>query len=376
MATKIKSAFIRKRNKNYNVYIEYIDETGKTKQKSQGKYITKKDAEKHLIELKNSLNNNKFVVSKDITLVDRCREYMADELKGFSNNTLTVRDSMIKTTISPFFKDIKLKDITPAILQEYANTVYKNHTQASARHRLSFVKAVLNEAYRLKEINDNPTHFIKTPGKSLKSNRKVAQVYDRDEVKLIINSIEGEQIELPILLMLTLGLRAGEAVALRWRDVDFENNIIHVRQNLVYTPGESISFKSPKTEGSERSLSAPAELMDKLKDANVKYDKYNMAGILEYEDLICLNSVLKPQVPRVLISNWYRFLDKNNIRRIRLHDLRHTHATMLLLAGTDMKTVSNRLGHTDIKITMNRYSHVLEEMDKKASENISDLMFK
>lgn len=116
--------------------------------------------------------------------------------------------------------------------------------------------------------------------------------------------------------------------------------------------------------------------MDKLKDAKLKYDKYNMAGILEYEDLICLNSVLKPQVPRVLISNWYRFLDKNNIRRIRLHDLRHTHATMLLLAGTDMKTVSNRLGHTDIKITMNRYSHVLEEMDKKASENISDLMFK
>ena len=76
---------------------------------------------------------------------------------------------------------------------------------------------------------------------------------------------------------------------------------------------------------------------------------------------------------------WENFKDlcvNHNLRRIRLHDLRHTHATMLVLSGTDFKTISNRLGHGDIKITLNRYSHVLEEMDKKASNNISKILFK
>lgn len=72
------------------------------------------------------------------------------------------------------------------------------------------------------------------------------------------------------------------------------------------------------------------------------------------------------------VSQFY----KNNLKKIRIHDLRYTSATLLLLGGTNMKVVSERLGHTDIKITMNRYSHVLKEMDKEASDNLSELLFK
>jgi len=97
---------------------------------------------------------------------------------------------------------------------------------------------------------------------------------------------------------------------------------------------------------------------------------------LEYEDIVCLNKRLNPFIPSALRERWKGFTQKNGIRYIRQHDLRHTHATMLVLSGTDFKTISNRLGHTDIKITLNRYSHVLKEMDIKASENISNLMFK
>ena len=67
---------------------------------------------------------------------------------------------------------------------------------------------------------------------------------------------------------------------------------------------------------------------------------------------------------------------RNNFRNIRIHDLRHTNATIMLLSGTNMKVVSERLGHSNIEISMNRYSHILEEMDKEASKNLSDLLFK
>lgn len=378
MMNDIKSVFIRKRNNNFNVYVEYVDsETGKLKQKSQGKYCNKKDAEKHLIEIKNSINNNKFVITKDITFVERCIAYMNDDAKDFSPVTLSTRNVVLTASIKPFFKDMKLTDVTPSVLQSFANYIYKNHTQQSAKVRLAFVKAVLNEAYRLREINDNPTHFIKTPKSSVKDVR-IPDVYSKEEVKKVIDKLEGSTIEIPILLMLTLGLRCGEVCGLRWEDIDFENNIISINKTLTYVNKKGFIYKDPKTKGSIRSLSAPIELMTKLKKLKIQHNKLRLENIIEtkFGNLVCLNSILNPYSEPTLLKSWYRFLEKNNIKKITLHDLRHTHATLLILAGTDVKTVSDRLGHTDIKMTLNTYSHVLKEMDRKASDNISNLMFK
>ncbi len=118
------------------------------------------------------------------------------------------------------------------------------------------------------------------------------------------------------------------------------------------------------------------ELIAKLKKWKIQHNKYRIEGILEYEDIVCLNQRLNPFIPSALRERWKGFTQRNGIRYIIQHDLRHTHATMLVLSETNFKTISNRLGHTDIKITLNRYSHVLKEMDIKVSENISNLMFK
>lgn len=370
----IKSSFVRKRGNNYNVYIEYIDENNNLKQKSLGKYESKKDAEKHLIDLKSSINNNKFIISKDITFVDRVKKYYEDPSKNFSPLTSHKREGFIRVNIEPFFKNTKLKDVSPSLLQNFINAMFAKYTKDSANTIVMTVKAVLNEAYRLREINENPCNFVKNPP-SLKNSKEAFEVYNKDEVKVIISKLDGTNIEIPILLMLTMGLRAGEVCGLRWQDIDFKNNTISINQTLIYFKS-SIKFKAPKTKGSIRTISAPLELMSKLKKWKTKHNKYRIAGILEYEDIVCLNRNLNPFNPISLNKRWNAFTQKNGIRYVRPHDLRHTHATMLVLSGTDFKTISNRLGHTDIKITLNRYSHVLKEMDLKASENISNLMFK
>ena len=371
----IKSTFIRKRGNNYNVYIEYIDNNGKIKQKSEAKYTNKKDAEKHLIEIKNSINNNKFIVTKDITFVERYKQYIFDENKKLSPSTLKVRISYLNSNIQPFFKDLKLKDITPSILQKFANELYSNYSKGSAQHRLAVVKTVLTECYRLKEINENPGDFIKPPKSTVVSNSRIAQdPYSKEEIKILIDALEGNTIEIPILLMLTMGLRYSEMAGLRWSDIDFNKNTISVNQVLIYDK-RNVYFKSPKTEGSIRTISAPPELMIKLKKLKIKHNQYKLEGILEYDELVCLNPKLMPVLETTLLAAFKRLVEKIGLRKVRLHDLRHTHATMLVLAGVDFKTISNRLGHTDIKITLNRYSHVLEEMDRKASQNISNIMF-
>lgn len=371
----IKSSFVRKRGNNYNVIIEYVDENGKLKQKSLGKHATKKNAEKQLIDLKSSINNKNFILKKDITLVERYKQYIEDETRQLAPYTKYTRNNILKIDIEPFFKDCKLQDVTPALLQAFINNAYTKYTLSSAKNRSETIKTVLREAYRLKEINENPCDFVKNPSKSLKKSECINEPYSREEVKKVIECLEGENIEIPILLMLTLGLRFGEAAGLRWQDIDFKNNTISIRQILVYIKGQGISFKEPKTSGSLRTISVPTEIMLKLKKLKIKHNEYRLGHSLEYEDIVCLNKYLRPFIPPRLNNNWNRFLKKNNIRKIRMHDLRHTHATMLVLAGVDFKTISNRLGHTDIQITLNRYSHVLKEMDYNASENISKIMF-
>ncbi|MCI9915987.1 site-specific integrase [Clostridioides difficile] len=370
----IKSAFIRKRNEKFYVYVEYIEETtGKIKQKSYGSYEKKKDAEKHLIEIKSTINNNKFITPNKTTLVERCYKYIMTNEKNWSPYTIINRKSWVNNYIEPFFKDTKLIDINPSLLQFFINKSFNNSTSSSAKVRYNFLSSVLKEAYRLKEISENPCDFVKLPAKNVTSE---IEIYNREETLLLIEKLNNSIIEMPILLMLLLGLRIGEVAGLRWTDVDLNIGSVSVSQTLIYA-NNKIEFKEPKTSKSRRTLSAPDELIEKLKIEKLRQNKLKLQGILKNENnLVCLNKDYNPFLPATLRKSFHRFIKKNNLKNIRMHDLRHTNASLLLLGGTNMKVVSERLGHTDIQITMNRYSHVLEEMDKKASDNLSKILFK
>ena len=368
----IKSTFIRKRNNNYNVIVEYYDEAGKIKQKSIAKYGLKKKAERHLIELKAEIQNEKYMFSNDITVTDRCYRYINENKRDWSPYTVKNRLSWVKLNVAPFFKDTKMENLTIHQIQRYLNYLYENFTVESAKTRFGFFRSVVKECYRMKEIKENLCDFVKSPKKEASS---IADVYTREEILQLFKLLEDKHFELPILLIVLLGLRKGEAYGLTWDDIDFDNNTVKLEQISIYLDG-SLIFKSPKTTDSKRLLSAPIELMDKLKKEKLKQNELKLQGVLENKyNLVCLNKELKPYKNDDLNRYYRKFCKENNFRQLRIHDLRHTNATLLLLSGTDMKTVSGRLGHTDIKITMNKYSHVLEEMDRKASENLSNILF-
>lgn len=368
----IKSTFIRKRNNNYNVIVEYYDEAGKIKQKSIAKYGLKKKAERYLIELKAEIQNQKYMFSNDITVTDRCYRYINENKRDWSPYTVKNRLSWVKLNVAPFFKDTKMENLTIHQIQRYLNYLYENFTVESAKTRFGFFRSVVKECYRMKEIKENLCDFVKSPKKEASS---IADVYTREEILQLFKLLEDKHFELPILLIVLLGLRKGEAYGLTWDDIDFDNNTVKIEQISIYLDG-SLIFKSPKTTDSKRLLSAPIELMDKLKKEKLKQNELKLQGVLENKyNLVCLNKELKPYKNDDLNRYYRKFCKENNFRQLRIHDLRHTNATLLLLSGTDMKTVSGRLGHTDIKITMNKYSHVLEEMDRKASENLSNILF-
>lgn len=256
----IKSTFIRKRNNNYNVIVEYYDEAGKIKQKSIAKYGLKKKAERHLIELKAEIQNQKYMFSNDITVTDRCYRYINENKRDWSPYTIKNRLSWVKLNVAPFFKDTKMENLTIHQIQRYLNYLYENFTVESAKTRFGFFRSVVKECYRMKEIKENLCDFVKSPKKEASS---IADVYTREEILQLFELLEDKHFELPILLIVLLGLRKGETYGLTWDDIDFDNNTVKIEQISIYLDG-SLIFKSPKTTDSKRLLSAPIELMNKL----------------------------------------------------------------------------------------------------------------
>ncbi|WP_419749335.1 tyrosine-type recombinase/integrase [Terrisporobacter petrolearius] len=374
MIDNVKSAFITKKRGFFYAAIDYYDENGKLKQKLLKKFEKKKDADKYLIDIKSEINNNKYITPSSITFVDRCKQYYNNKSKDFSPTTLKRSMGVINKHVTDFFKDTKLSDVNISFYQSFINYMYanKNLKATTIKEILMKTNAVLRECYRLREINENIPDFITVPKRKEPAN---TDVYTVDESKKILSeSINNPKLELPLHLFLLAGLRFGEMAGLLWEDIDFENRLLRIKNNLVYVNGEYY-LRETKTEGSNREIIVPDIVIDLLKKEKLRQNKLKLQGLLKNEwDVVCINSKYRYWNNESFRSAYINYIKSINLRYIHIHSLRHAHATMLLLAGTDMKTVSERLGHTEINITMNIYSHVLKEMDKKASDNIEKIL--
>lgn len=371
---KILSSFIRKRNDKYYVYVEYIDEVGKKKQKSQGSFINKKDADKKLIEVKNSINNDIYALPSNISFTNRCYRYYDSKL-GISENTIACAKSIVKKHVEPYWGNMKLSDITVNKYQTFVNYVFqKDLAYRSKRKIMQLCNAVLNEAYRLQEINKRITDFIIFP-KNNKTHEE--EIYSIGEIKQILNALESESIyfQNTIKLLIYGGLRRGEVLGLTWDCVDFENKTIKIQYNLQYIEGKYI-MKQPKSESSIRSITLPDHVFDMLKKEKLRQNKLKLQGLMKEKeyDTVCINSNNNYYNPYNLDITFKRFIKRIGLEFKKLHSLRHSHVSMLVASGVDVKTISERVGHSDISITLKIYAHAFKENDKIAVDKIDNIL--
>lgn len=166
------------------------------------------------------------------------------------------------------------------------------------------------------------------------------------------------------------GLRRSEILALRWMDVDFDAGTLSVRRKLYYTKEDGLSFGPPKTKKSRRTFDISAEAVQALKD----HQKAGGNKFTGPEDLIFHQGDGSPLFIDT-ISSWFpQFLTENGLPRLNFHALRHTHASLMLAAGADIKLVSERLGHSSTRITYDLYSHLLPTAQKDAADRLESLL--
>jgi integrase len=181
----------------------------------------------------------------------------------------------------------------------------------------------------------------------------------------------------PLYLMaLTTGMRRGEILGLRWEDVSFSKAQITIRQNLVAT-SKGASISTPKTADSERTIDISPQLVEVLKKHKIRQtEEFNALGIKPDHNLVFTSEAGTPIAPRNLYRHFNSVLDKlhGQVKRISFHNLRDTHATLLLEEGVHVKAVAERLGHTDAVTLLRRYAHALPKISKEAAVKLDSLI--
>lgn len=174
------------------------------------------------------------------------------------------------------------------------------------------------------------------------------------------------------------GLRPSEYLGLQWKDVDFDSGLVTVRRTLSWLRDMTWYFGEPKTATSRRSVPLPPQVLRMLREHRRRQAEERLKAGARYEnhDLVFCGNEGNPINPRNLITRHYKpALKRAGLPRIRLYDLRHTCATLLLVAEENPKVVSERLGHSSVVLTLDTYSHVLPSMQKAATDKLAGMLF-
>jgi integrase len=222
----------------------------------------------------------------------------------------------------------------------------------------------LGQAVRWQLLAANPAAGAQPP----RRRRAPPLVADPALVERLLGATAGTIYELPCALAVATGLRRGELLALRWSDLSPDHRQARVVRSLQPTQ-QGLVFEEPKTSRSRRTVILPDFLQRYLSAQQQRQAERRLAAGRHWRefDLLVERGDGSPLNPDTLSTGWARFLRRQGLPRVRFHDLRHAHATLLLLQGVHPKIVSERLGHASIGITLDTYSHVLPSMQGEAA---------
>jgi integrase len=192
-----------------------------------------------------------------------------------------------------------------------------------------------------------------------------------EQSALLLDAVRHSHVYWPVLIALATGARRGETLALRWKNVDLDRGTVRIVESLEQTRS-GLRFKAPKTEKA-RAISLLAFVVNELRRLKLEQaEELLRVGVRQSSDtLVCARRDGEPLQPQSLTHEFPRFLARlKDFPRVRFHDLRHSHATQLLLAGVHPKVAQERLGHSTISTTLDLYSHVTATMQEDAASRL------
>lgn len=368
------------------------DAKGKTKHFNKLIHGLKKDAQQYLNAKMRDRDLGTFITPTS----DTVDIYLDRWLKEVAKNKLSVRtfantESLLENHIRP---RIGLKRLTELQAYEIQN-IYNEMTTAgysprTVRHTHTALSSALKQAVKWRLIFQNPCGLCELP----RMTKREMKYFTVEEVKVFLEYAKTDRYYAAFLLAIETGMRPEEYLGLQWKDVDLDEGALTVRRALITHKGGGYEFAEPKTPKSRRSIPLTPESVTVLKAHKRKQleERLSLGTAYTNLDLVFASSVGTPVQHRnfdrrhfhAIIKCANERIEEENLKNntndpklpiLRLYDLRHTMATLLLSAGVNPKVVSERLGHASVVLTLDTYSHVLPTMQKAATSEIGKLMF-
>ncbi len=283
---------------------------------------------------------------------------------------------LVKLHIRPHLGDMRLQALRPTRIEAFYNDLRDGRGpdgQLGRRqlapltighiHRL--LGKILSTAERDGLIASNPARKAERP----KVERAEVEILSEDQVREVLTRLRGRPLFLVAALGVATGMRRGELLALRWRDVNLDGAELQVQQSLEQT-NDGLRFKAPKTKRGRRTISLPAFIVTELRAHRRAQTEQRLALGLgrDGEDALVLRQPDgSPLLPDSISSEWRRLVLSLKLPKVSLHALRHTHASQLIASGMDVLTISRRLGHGTPSITLDVYSHLFKPTDLAAA---------
>lgn len=365
---------IRKRGSTYSIVVDIgRDENGKRKQKWYSGYKTKKEAEKALADIIAKIEKGEYFEPEKITLANYLNYWL--ETYALPNVAPTTYASYKQgaEVIARYIGKISLDQLKPIHVQNFISKL-QTETQLSSTSIHQYygtLNTALNYAIRLQMLRYNPCKAVTPPPK----NKNKMKVLSQAEVSKLIEGCKDTPLYLPILLAITCGMRRGEILGLKWDNVDLQAKQIHIEDNLTQADGKPF-MTDPKTTTGKRSVSVPDITISALKETKKMQAQQKLMLGSQYKDngFVCCWDNGEPFRPDYITHAFKKILAKLKLPNVRFHDLRHTHATLLLAQGVHPKVVQERLGHSSITITLDTYSHLVPNLQQEAAQKINDML--
>lgn len=371
-------ASIQKVNGKWRYRVSY-KEGGKYRTKTKGGFRTKKECEMAAAELEKKLEHGYDINAGDQLFSEYMRNWFEVFRKGKNSfdNDADIRRAV--EFVEEYFEGVRLKDITRMMYQETLNKYGETRSTASVRKHHTYMRACLREALSDGVIYRDPTFNVVAKGK-IESKDEKLKFLNYEEVKKLTevtnNGLRFRYISRYIILFaIATGARFSEINGLTWNCVDFEDKTVTI--NKTWDEKYTKDFSNTKNYASNRTITIDEKTL-KMLERLKKYQKKQAlkTGLRNEKNLVFINSKFE-LVSNAAVNKTLRNLCKKaGIKEITCHGLRHTHASMLLYEGVNIKYVSRRLGHSDIVTTLQTYSHIMDEMEQKESRVVDETIRK
>ena len=349
-------------------------ETGKRRRKWHTFHGTKRQAETECARLVAEVNGGNYVEPAKTTVRDYFIRWLKHEKANVSPKTHQRYEELLLKNVAPVIGSVTLNKLTAARIDGAWGHLLENGRRdgkgglspRTVHHCRRVMLTAMDQAVKWDLLKRNPVALTRPP----KVEKQQMEAFDAPQTAIMLDDFRENRVFIPALLASMCGLRRGEILALRWKDIDLVSATIAVRQSAEQV-GTVVRYKETKS-GKSRVVALSSSVIEELKRHRIAQAEEQLKiGIRPDENSFVVAQVDgSPLKPVSLTHEWTRLLAKTSLPKIRFHDLRHSHATQLLAAGVHPKIASERLGHSTIGITLDLYSHVMPGMQANAAEQV------